>query len=65
MVDQTKCPNCGSGNTYRRKGVHFDHERRCAACGEDYDPDEAYPPPEVVETIFGTFVVGGEAGEAS
>ena len=34
------CPTCGSTNTFRRTGVHFDHERFCSKCMESYDPEE-------------------------
>lgn len=35
-----RCPRCRSLNTFRRRGVHFDHERKCQACGNIYDPDD-------------------------
>jgi ribosomal protein L37AE/L43A len=32
------CPRCGSADTHRRTGVHFEHEWRCVACGYSWEP---------------------------
>jgi hypothetical protein len=32
-MERIKCPSCVGGETYPRKGFHFDHERMCGNCG--------------------------------
>lgn len=37
-----ECQACGSRKTVWRRGIHFDHLRRCSNCEFSYDPDDSY-----------------------
>jgi hypothetical protein len=42
MFNFKSCPFCHSTETFQRTGVHFEHERYCGKCANDYDPNEEY-----------------------